>query len=784
VTNLLDSGAGSLRQAIIDTPSGGTVDFQAGLTGTITLTSGELAIGEDLTIAGPGADVITVSGNHGSRIFEVSNRSATVMLFGLAITQGQVTTNGGGIYNTGALMVSACTLSGNACAYQNVKGGGIYSSGTLTVSGCTFTGNSADDKGGYGGDGGGIYNDNGRLTVCNCILSGNSAANLTHTLTSNSEGGGIYNSGTLTMSGCTLSRNSATNPMGDGGGIYNANSGTLDISNSTFRDNSATGGGAILNDHGLMNVSHCTLGGNSALQTSGNARGAGIYNFFGTATVSDCNLIGNSATIGTGEGSGGAIENDGTLTLTNCILSGNSANSTTEGLGGAIYNGAGTLMVSNCTFTGNSATSQGGGILSVGAMAQVSITNSTFSGNSAGTVGGGIANGGPLILSNCTLTGNSANHGGGIYNSAGTLTVSESTLAANSASRGGAIDNSFLGTVTLTSSTISGNSAGQGAGISNNSGTVTAKNVIVAGNAAPVSPDLAGPLNSLGNNLIGDGSDSSGFIGTDLVGTAGNPIDPLLGPLQDNGGPTQTMALLTGSPAIDAGDNTGAPDTDQRGFPRIVGGTIDIGALEVQPAGQPTHLTFQGPASVTAGTPFAITVTVLDDFGQPVTGYTGTVHFTLTGPVMAMADHTFIAGDMGQHAFTGLVLPRAGAYTVAAADTANVLVNDSTAFTITPAAADHIIFTVPTSITAGAPFALTVTVQDAYGNTVTDYQGTVHFTLTGPAMAQANFTFTTADMGSHTFKNLMLGQAGDYTLTGMDTLDPTLSGSTPFTVST
>jgi rhamnogalacturonan endolyase len=95
----------------------------------------------------------------------------------------------------------------------------------------------------------------------------------------------------------------------------------------------------------------------------------------------------------------------------------------------------------------------------------------------------------------------------------------------------------------------------------------------------------------------------------------------------------------------------------------------------------------------------------------------------------------------------------------------------------------HILLAVP-PVSAGVPFSVTVTVQDAYGNTVTGYQGMVHFQLTGPQMAMANYTFTAADMGSHTFSNLVLNQAGDYTLTGTDTADPTVSGSTPFTVST
>jgi hypothetical protein len=99
---------------------------------------------------------------------------------------------------------------------------------------------------------------------------------------------------------------------------------------------------------------------------------------------------------------------------------------------------------------------------------------------------------------------------------------------------------------------------------------------------------MSGTLNSGGRNLIGDGTGGTGYDPTDLVGTASHPIDPKLGPLQNNGGPTQTMALLLGSPAIGAGDTTGAPPTDQRGAPRIVNGTIDIGAYEVQAAPAPS----------------------------------------------------------------------------------------------------------------------------------------------------------------------------------------------------
>jgi hypothetical protein len=112
----------------------------------------------------------------------------------------------------------------------------------------------------------------------------------------------------------------------------------------------------------------------------------------------------------------------------------------------------------------------------------------------------------------------------------------------------------------------------------------------------------------------------------------------------------------------------------------------------------------------------------------------------------------------------------------------NPLITGGTSFTITPAAAHHLAITLPDPLTAGVPFAITVTVQDAYSNTVTGYQGTVHFTLTGPALYQADYTFTADDMGSHTFDNQILRQAGDYTLSGMDEGESTVRGSVSFTV--
>lgn len=265
--------------------------------------------------------------------------------------------------------------------------------------------------------------------------------------------------------------------------------------------------------------------------------------------------------------------------------------------GGGIFN-AGTLTVENSSVSGNVSGneepwsgSDGGGIYNTGTL---TVTASTLSANNCGTGGGAIYNSaGTVTVTDCTISGNSAAiiGGGGIYNAA-TLTVTNSTLSGNEVwwyGSGGGIYNA--GTATVASSTITRNFAADGGvqpggGGIYNAATLHSRNTIIAGNeveSTPGAPDLYGSLTSSGYNLIGNTSGGSGFASTDLLN-----VDPLLGPLQDNGGPTWTRALLPDSPAIDAGDNTDAPPFDQRGLARIFDGngdgtaTIDIGAYEVQ----------------------------------------------------------------------------------------------------------------------------------------------------------------------------------------------------------
>src|SRR5262249_7774227 len=164
---------------------------------------------------------------------------------------------------------------------------------------------------------------------------------------------------------------------------------------------------------------------------------------------------------------------------------------------------------------------------------------------------------------NITRVVNSAAVGGGLYLSSGTLTVTGSTITANTVTG--------MGQPTL-----------RGGGLMRVGGMASLRNTIFAGNTALESPDVRGDVTSQGYNLIGNTDGGTGFADTDLLN-----VNPLLGPLQDNGGPTPTHALLPGSPALDAGDPTDAPEFDQRGegFFRIVGDNIDIGAFEYQGEG-------------------------------------------------------------------------------------------------------------------------------------------------------------------------------------------------------
>ena len=471
--------------------------------------------------ANPGADTI---------IFSVSG--TIVLTATLPAVDDTVTMDGAG---------HAITIRGNnAVRVMTVNAGK-----ELNLQSITIADGAGPDCGGHT-CGGGIYND-GALNVTGSTFLSNSV----------SYGGGIYNSGALSVTGSAFLSNTA---ISYGGGIYN-NGGTVTVISSTFSGNSAPFGGGINNPYSsTLTVTNSTFTGNS---------GSGIYNSAALTVISST----FSYNSGNGAGAAGGIYNGGNLILTGSIFLSNTAIS----FGGGIYNLPGaTLIMTGSTFISNTATSAGGGIENAGVM---TVTAGAFSGNSA-PYGGVIdnSNSGRLSVSSSTFLSNSASvSGGGIYND-GTLTVTNSTSSGNHAPDGGVIYNSGSGMLTVTNSTFSGNSVASGGGIIYNSGKLNIVNTIIANSASGGDCLKFGPVTG-SHNLIEDAAHACGFNN----GTNGNLIgvDPMLGPLANNGGSTWTRVLLAGSPAINAGDNAACPPVDQRGIARPQGGVCDIGAVEL-----------------------------------------------------------------------------------------------------------------------------------------------------------------------------------------------------------
>jgi hypothetical protein len=393
----------------------------------------------------------------------------------------------------------------------------------------------------------GISNNQGTVSVSNCVISGNSFAGLY-----NYTGDGPDAGASMTVANSIISNNSGTGAVNrlpfqiDASGhpcacmtitdsvlSNNADVGISNVGNGFNGTASLTVVNSDVSDNDGAGISNNDGGGNTtetivSTTVSGNSAG-GVTDGETGATIVSTTVSGNSADGVFGFGQGNAQ-----ATITDSTISGNSTH------GGIRFVGN-QLTVANSTISGNSSVDNGGGIYAIGFVANlplnVSIGNSTISGNSAGTNGGGIYDVRSLLhVANSTISGNSAGSGGGIYNDGGLF-----------GGINGEISNTIL------------NAGASGENIVNNNGL----------------------FNSLGYNLSSD--DGGGYLNGpgDQINT-----DPLLGPLQNNGGPTFTHALSQRSPAIDAGDPsfTPPPNDDQRGLPfvRVFKGRIDIGAFEAQ----------------------------------------------------------------------------------------------------------------------------------------------------------------------------------------------------------
>ena len=341
----------------------------------------------------------------------------------------------------------------------------------------------------------------------------------------------------------------ANGKSAEGGGINNA--GTLRLQNTAVSNSAASHLGGGIYSTGTLTLAHSTLSDDTAFDEGGGIfnrgtlfitnsvvssnrstsrllnRGGGVFNTEkGKLAIVASSVQSNAALIG------GGIFNRGNLSVTYSAVSNNTAFDAA-----GIDNWAHTATLTNCTVANNRAASGPGGIANRGTM---SLTNCTVANNSAGDGGGGIINGKAMTLTNCTVADNSAREGGGVFS------------------------NHITGRTTIVNTIIAGNRAT---------------------NQDHTAPDAIGPYASLGHNLIGDTEGSHGWTNSDLKNA-----NPLLAPLAENGGPTLTMALSSGSPAIASGDVTFITNppfpspafTDQRGLARIKNGQVDIGAFQTQ----------------------------------------------------------------------------------------------------------------------------------------------------------------------------------------------------------
>ncbi len=538
------------------------------LPATIRLTMGDLKITDSLTINGLGADllVIDASQDQGS-IFLVDDQSLN--------SQIEVTIRG-------------LTLTG-------ASNSAIRSVENLTVESSILRGNVGFNGGAISVNAGKGQALHAKLTVRNTSVVDNEA-----TSSGASNGGGILfwgRSGELIVAGSTIQNNRAG--FAGGGIAVMGFDNLVQISDSVIEGNQARDGGGIrISDD---NANHASIERTFLLVNTAINSGGGIAISAKPVTIIDSIISDNRVTSPNSRSGGGGVWVSGGEAL-NIVASTISDNTSTSSGGGILLSKA-SAKILDSTISDNTAIGRGGGINSVSGM-KLDIQGTAISGNSSGLFGGGgiyasgifSTTGNAFSITDSTISNNSTlGSEGGIGTSASQMLVSNSTISGNQANGSGggiSLSRSPIETVvvhsTITNNTSDADNNGSGSGGGISGGPVSLDHTVVAGNHdnSGTAHDIAGVFNSI-YSLVGFGAQ-------------------FLGPLADNGGPTQTHALLPGSPALNAGDPTlvqgqaGLPEFDQRGAPfaRVVGGRIDIGAYESQPAGGSLHADFDGDSDI------------------------------------------------------------------------------------------------------------------------------------------------------------------------------------------
>lgn len=559
--------------------------------------------------------------------------------------------------------------------------------------------------------------------------------------------------GDVTLSDLTLENGKSSS---SGGAIQSSSPGLLTISGSAITNSTVTGnhvaGGAIADFGGAVTIIDSTLTGNST--TGQLAQGGAVYTSTGDVTISGSTLSGNFTT-NTSSPGGAVSTQHGQVTVTGSTLLGNSTGGKFSH-GGAVYARFGAVTLTGSTLSGNSTTLDlaRGGAVSSGDV--VTVVSSTLSGNltaGIGATGGAIHAYIAVSVTNSTLTDNSTSgtgaDGGAVDSDHWNVTAVNSTIVKNHATNatgGGVFANISPGTVTLTNTILAQNTDGGTAPDFHGGGPLTVSYSLIGDNTGTgLAPLPVGSLDPSGN----------------LIGTPGALIDPLLGPLADNGGPTQTMALLAGSPAINAGSSPLAVDPangnapliyDQRGAPflRIVGSSVDMGAYEVGPI----------VTSSTANLPANASSVTINGVGFDPTPANNSVIVkdTTTGISITVTP--------GTASTTSLTVPLAGIGTLTGGDALTAVVTSYGVDSFTPVQVATVAPVVTSStanlaasatsvVISGFGFGLTkandsVTLTDGFGHVISNTISTalatsLTLTLTGPLTGGTLYAVVTAN---------------------------------------
>jgi len=644
VNSLGDPGDGNcnasectLREAVAAVSSGTSVTFDGSLAGGTISLSSEVYVDKSLTLDGSSLSTpIKVSGGGSVRVFH-TNSASRAYIENIEIIDGDASA-GGGIYNTGLLTISESTISGNSATSN---GGGILNQGSLTLQESTLFSNSAFTGSGIDSDG---VLEVENSTIVNNINNSGEAWVSNSTITSLNNDDVLYMENSL-LSDCVSTGFFLTNNhnMVESGACSPYKSG------NAFLGSLADNGGPT-HTRAIPGYSPAVNSGDDATCESTDQRGVtrpqwlhcdiGAYEYEptlaltvnssaepgdGTCDETECTLrealnaidVGGVITFEPGlAGETIAVDDPGFGITGNVTIDGSGLNPHIQISGSDltgvfhVYSSASDVVLRHLDIL-----ESGDNSAAVINQGTLSVENCSLFDNNISAEGAILNDGGTLDVSNSTFTNNSASYGGGIYNYSGEATIRNSTIHGNDATiKGGGIYNNNA-TTTVLNSTVSGNDAASGGGIFNEFGEVHLSNTIVANSGSGGDCSSYNGLSTNTHNLIEDGSCSPYLSG-----------DPLLGPLADNGGPTQTMALLAGSPAIDAGDDGTCESTDQRGVSRPQGAHCDIGAFEAETA---PEMDVQGSSTSIAdgdSTPSASDDT---DFGSTeVSG--GTVAHTFT----------------------------------------------------------------------------------------------------------------------------------------------------------